>query len=172
MQGANAVQAPSQALQQGLKDLERAHKNFFEKRAAFPKFKMTLLRPRRQGKPENASSIRVRRLRLQKQRRRGRCNEYIGAGIPRCSLWRRRLWPCAKPQDETSLNETGTHRSGWMRGNSRLATARRRNAMRRWWPRAGRRALSARTVPARATARLSARACSIGGTRPAASKLR
>jgi putative transposase len=32
-------QAPSQALQQVLKDLERAYKNFFEKRAAFPKFK-------------------------------------------------------------------------------------------------------------------------------------
>jgi putative transposase len=32
-------QAPSQALQQVLKDLERAYKNFFENRAAFPKFK-------------------------------------------------------------------------------------------------------------------------------------
>ena len=32
-------EAPSQALQQVLKDLERAWKNFFEKRVAFPKFK-------------------------------------------------------------------------------------------------------------------------------------
>ncbi|CAM3550195.1 transposase [Polaromonas hydrogenivorans] len=32
-------QAPSQALQQMLKDLERAWKNFFDRRAAFPKFK-------------------------------------------------------------------------------------------------------------------------------------
>ncbi|EFN4639773.1 IS200/IS605 family element transposase accessory protein TnpB [Escherichia coli] len=31
--------APSQALQQSLKDLERAYKNFFQKRAAFPRFK-------------------------------------------------------------------------------------------------------------------------------------
>ena len=31
--------APSQALQQSLKDLERAYKNFFEKRAKFPRFK-------------------------------------------------------------------------------------------------------------------------------------
>lgn len=31
--------APSQALQQSLKDLERAYKNFFRKRAAFPRFK-------------------------------------------------------------------------------------------------------------------------------------
>ncbi len=30
---------PSQALQQALKDLERAYKNFFEKRAEFPRFK-------------------------------------------------------------------------------------------------------------------------------------
>ena len=30
---------PSQALQQTLKNLERAYKNFFEKRADFPKFK-------------------------------------------------------------------------------------------------------------------------------------
>lgn len=33
------VQAPSQPLQQALKDLERAYKNFFAKRAAFPRFK-------------------------------------------------------------------------------------------------------------------------------------
>jgi putative transposase len=32
-------QSPSQALQQSLKDLERAFKNFFEKRADFPRFK-------------------------------------------------------------------------------------------------------------------------------------
>jgi putative transposase len=32
-------EAPSQALQQSLKDLERAYKNFFEKRADFPRFK-------------------------------------------------------------------------------------------------------------------------------------
>ena len=32
-------QSPSQALQQSLKDAERAYKNFFEKRAAFPRFK-------------------------------------------------------------------------------------------------------------------------------------
>ncbi|EPA6917682.1 RNA-guided endonuclease InsQ/TnpB family protein [Escherichia coli] len=31
--------APSQTLQQSLKDLERAYKNFFQKRAAFPRFK-------------------------------------------------------------------------------------------------------------------------------------
>ena len=31
--------SPSQALQHALKDLERAYKNFFEKRAAFPRFK-------------------------------------------------------------------------------------------------------------------------------------
>ncbi|GAB2732234.1 hypothetical protein GCM10027019_09550 [Melaminivora jejuensis] len=31
--------SPSQALQQSLKDLQRAYKNFFAKRAAFPKFK-------------------------------------------------------------------------------------------------------------------------------------
>ncbi|EEQ3215300.1 TPA: IS200/IS605 family element transposase accessory protein TnpB, partial [Escherichia coli] len=31
--------APSQPLQQSLKDLERAYKNFFRKRAAFPRFK-------------------------------------------------------------------------------------------------------------------------------------
>ncbi|MEZ2625240.1 RNA-guided endonuclease InsQ/TnpB family protein, partial [Paenalcaligenes hominis] len=31
--------APSQCLQQALKDLERAYKNFFAKRAAFPRFK-------------------------------------------------------------------------------------------------------------------------------------
>jgi putative transposase len=31
--------APSQALQQALKDLERAYRNFFEKRARFPRFK-------------------------------------------------------------------------------------------------------------------------------------
>lgn len=31
--------APSQPLQQSLKDLERAYKNFFQKRAAFPRFK-------------------------------------------------------------------------------------------------------------------------------------
>lgn len=31
--------APSQLLQQSLKDLERAYKNFFQKRAAFPRFK-------------------------------------------------------------------------------------------------------------------------------------
>lgn len=31
--------APSQALQQELKDLERAYKNFFQKRASFPRFK-------------------------------------------------------------------------------------------------------------------------------------
>jgi putative transposase len=32
-------QAPSQSLQQSLKDLDRAYRNFFEKRAAFPQFK-------------------------------------------------------------------------------------------------------------------------------------
>ena len=32
-------QGPSQAQQQTLKDLEKAYKNFFEKRAAFPQFK-------------------------------------------------------------------------------------------------------------------------------------
>ncbi len=32
-------EAPSQALQQALKDLEEAYRNFFEKRAAFPRFK-------------------------------------------------------------------------------------------------------------------------------------
>ena len=32
-------EAPSQPLQQSLKDLERAYKNFFQKRAAFPRFK-------------------------------------------------------------------------------------------------------------------------------------
>ena len=32
-------EAPSQALQQTLKNLERAYKNFFEKRADFPRFK-------------------------------------------------------------------------------------------------------------------------------------
>ncbi|GGE72160.1 transposase [Paenalcaligenes hominis] len=31
--------SPSQCLQQTLKDLERAYKNFFEKHAAFPRFK-------------------------------------------------------------------------------------------------------------------------------------
>ncbi|WP_158700818.1 RNA-guided endonuclease InsQ/TnpB family protein, partial [Escherichia coli] len=31
--------SPSQPLQQSLKDLERAYKNFFQKRAAFPRFK-------------------------------------------------------------------------------------------------------------------------------------
>jgi putative transposase len=31
--------SPSQTLQQTLKDLERAYKNFFEKRADFPEFK-------------------------------------------------------------------------------------------------------------------------------------
>lgn len=31
--------APSQPLQQSLKDLERAYKNFFQNRAAFPRFK-------------------------------------------------------------------------------------------------------------------------------------
>ncbi|EKI64788.1 putative virulence protein, partial [Escherichia coli EC1737] len=31
--------APSQPLQQSLKELERAYKNFFRKRAAFPRFK-------------------------------------------------------------------------------------------------------------------------------------
>ena len=30
---------PSQPLQQSLKDLERGYKNFFQKRAAFPRFK-------------------------------------------------------------------------------------------------------------------------------------
>ena len=30
-----------------------------------------------------------------RQRRCGRRNEYIGAGTPRCSLWRGRVWPCA-----------------------------------------------------------------------------
>lgn len=32
-------QSPSQTLQQSLKDADKAYKNFFEKRAAFPKFK-------------------------------------------------------------------------------------------------------------------------------------
>ncbi len=32
-------ETPSQALQQSLKDLERAYRNFFEKRSAFPRFK-------------------------------------------------------------------------------------------------------------------------------------
>ncbi|MFP7606734.1 RNA-guided endonuclease InsQ/TnpB family protein [Serratia quinivorans] len=32
-------EAPSQPLQQALKNLERAHKNFFQKRASFPRFK-------------------------------------------------------------------------------------------------------------------------------------
>ncbi|MCJ2221439.1 transposase, partial [Proteus mirabilis] len=32
-------EAPSQPLQQSLKDLERAYKNFFQKRTAFPRFK-------------------------------------------------------------------------------------------------------------------------------------
>ncbi|EHD19786.1 transposase IS891/IS1136/IS1341 family [Brenneria sp. EniD312] len=32
-------EAPSQPLQQSLKDLERAHKNFFQKRAELPRFK-------------------------------------------------------------------------------------------------------------------------------------
>nr|AFK90462.1 Transposase-like protein [Salmonella enterica subsp. salamae] len=32
-------EAPSQPLQQSLKDLERSYKNFFQKRAAFPRFK-------------------------------------------------------------------------------------------------------------------------------------
>ena len=31
--------SPSQPLQQSLKDLERAYKNFFQNRAAFPRFK-------------------------------------------------------------------------------------------------------------------------------------
>ncbi|RYI10903.1 transposase, partial [Proteus mirabilis] len=31
-------EAPSQPLQQSLKDLERAYKNFFQKRTAFPRF--------------------------------------------------------------------------------------------------------------------------------------
>ncbi len=31
--------APSQPLQQSLKDLERGYKNFFQKRASFPRFK-------------------------------------------------------------------------------------------------------------------------------------
>ncbi|PVU64736.1 transposase, partial [Plesiomonas shigelloides] len=32
-------ESPSQPLQQALKDLERAYKNFFQKRASFPRFK-------------------------------------------------------------------------------------------------------------------------------------
>ena len=32
-------ESPSQALQQSLKDLDRAYQNFFAQRAAFPKFK-------------------------------------------------------------------------------------------------------------------------------------
>jgi len=32
-------ESPSQPLQQSLKDLERGYKNFFQKRAAFPRFK-------------------------------------------------------------------------------------------------------------------------------------
>ncbi len=35
----NGKDSPSQPLQQSLKDLERAYKNFFRKRAAFPRFK-------------------------------------------------------------------------------------------------------------------------------------
>ncbi len=42
-------EAPSQPLQQSLKDLERAYKNFFQQRTAFPRFKkrgkMTLSLP-------------------------------------------------------------------------------------------------------------------------------
>ena len=33
------AEAPSQILQQALKDLDRAYKNFFENRAEFPRFK-------------------------------------------------------------------------------------------------------------------------------------
>ena len=41
----------------------------------------------------NASTFRVCELWLREQRRCGRRNEYLGAGAPRCSLWRGRLWP-------------------------------------------------------------------------------
>jgi putative transposase len=40
-----------------------------------------------------------------------RANERTGAGIPRCSLWRGRLWFWSKDPNETSLGEAGTHRS-------------------------------------------------------------
>ena len=47
------------------------------------------------------------------KRRCRRRDECIGAGIPRCSLWRGRLWPYAQAQGETSLCEAGTHRSDY-----------------------------------------------------------
>jgi putative transposase len=37
-------ETPSQALQQSLQDLERAYKNFFSKRAEFPRFKRKVIR--------------------------------------------------------------------------------------------------------------------------------
>ena len=43
----------------------------------------------------------------------GRRNEYLGAGIPRCRLWRGGLWSGSQDSGETSLGEAGTHRSDY-----------------------------------------------------------
>ena len=190
-------EAPSQALQQSFKDLDKAWQNFFAQRAAFPKFKkkgrcesfrfpqgfkidqlnsriklpkLGWIRYRNSrdilGTAKNITvsqsgskwfaSIQTERevempvpmatsaigidvgiarfaamsdgnfikplnnfkkheKRLAKYQRR---NEHFGAGIPRCSLWRGRLWPGAQAKDETSLSEAGTHRSDFNQRNA------------------------------------------------------
>jgi hypothetical protein len=107
--GSRLVRVPAAAgLQARLK-----RRDIDSRAAAIHQPDLPLLRACRQSKPENASPIRVHRLRPCKQRRCRRRDEYIGAGLPRCSLWRGRLWPCAQAQDETSLSEAGTHQSNF-----------------------------------------------------------
>lgn len=65
------------------------------------------------GESANPSAFQVRRLWLREPRRCGRRNECLGAGIPRCRLWRGGLWSGSHDSDETSLGEAGTHRSDY-----------------------------------------------------------
>ena len=72
------------------------------------------LRPCIERQSANTSEIPVRRLRLRKSRRRGRCDQYFRAGIPLVSLWRVGAF---RP-----LDEAGTHRS-----DLQIIAQRRRN---------------------------------------------
>jgi putative transposase len=66
--------AHSQILQQALKDLQCAYRNFLEGRAALPRLKKALsgVRMRERAEPADAGSIRLHRLRLRGKRRRRR----------------------------------------------------------------------------------------------------
>jgi transposase len=96
--------APTHPLQQAMKDLERAYKNFFAQRAGFPKFKKRGQHDRFRYPDPKQPTVSVP---IRGQRRCSWREEHIGAGTPRCSLWRGRQ----SLREQRNLKEAGTRRS-------------------------------------------------------------